>query len=93
MEVQNQNTQNVVELPLQNEQQQPIDENAQAEAYFASQYDRYFKAAKRAAREGIAACDKLEALAVLNGKGTEEGKGARSYFRMASNKLDKTEEA
>ena len=64
-------------------------EEEQAEAYFKSQYDKHFAAAKKAARDGMAACDKLEALAVLSGKGGAEGKSARSYFKMASNKLDK----
>ena len=69
-------------------EQQPTEEEMAA-AYFKSQYKKHFEAAKKAAREGIAACDKLEALAVLNGQRTEEGKNARSYFRMAANKLDK----
>lgn len=77
--------QNVVELPVQ---QQPT-EDEQAEAYFRSQYQRYLTAAKAAAKEGMAACDKLEALAVLFAGGVEEGKNARSYFKMAANRLDK----
>ena len=58
-----------------------IDENAAAEQYFASQYERHLKAARRAAPAGLDATSKLEALATLSGKNPELTRTIRSNFK------------